>query len=48
MKNIKKTLKKFLRHQLISFTQTLAELLERKIFIKNFWKMIDENEKHTL
>ena len=31
-----------------SFTQTLTELLESKIPIKDFWKLIDENEKTHL
>ena len=44
----KRANKKFLRHQFISFTQTLTELLERKVLIKDFWKMIDENEKTHL
>ena len=44
----KRVNKKFLRYQFISFTQTLKELLERKVLIKDFWKMIDENEKTHL
>ena len=35
----KRANKKFLRHQFISFTQTLTELLESKILIKDFWKI---------
>ena len=44
----KKANKRFVRHQFITFTETLSEILKRKVLIKDFWKKIDENEKTHL
>jgi hypothetical protein len=40
--------RKFIRHQFTTFSETLAEILETKISIKDLWKLIDENEKTHL
>ena len=44
----KKSNKRFVRHQFVTFNDTLKEVLDRKFEIKNFWKVIDENEKTHL
>ena len=44
----KRANRKFVRHQFISFNETLKEILNRKFEIKDFWKIIDENEKTHL
>ena len=44
----KRTNKRFVRHQFVSFNETLKEILDRKFEIKDFWKIIDENEKSHL
>tara|TARA_B100000989_G_scaffold156995_1_gene117253 strand:+ start:157 stop:690 length:534 start_codon:yes stop_codon:yes gene_type:complete len=40
--------KRFVRHQFVSFNETLKEILDRKLEIKDFWRIIDENEKTHL
>ena len=44
----KKPNKRFVRHQFVTFNDTLKEVLDRKFEMKNFWKIIDENEKTHL
>ena len=44
----KRANKKFVRYQFITFNKTLKEILGRKFEIKDFWKIIDENEKTHL
>ena len=44
----KRTNKKFVRYQFVTFNETLKEILDRKFEIKDFWKTIDENEKTHL
>ena len=44
----KRANKKFVRHQFVTFNDTLREILNQKFEIKNFWKIIDENEKTHL
>ena len=44
----KRTNKKFVRYQFVTFNETLKEILNRKFEIKDFWKTIDENEKTHL
>ena len=44
----KRVNKRFIRYQFVSFNETLAEILNRKVPIKDFWKKIDENEKTHL
>ena len=44
----KRANKKFVRHQFVSFNETLKEILNRKLEIKDLWKIIDENEKTHL
>ena len=44
----KRANKKFVRHQFVTFNETLKEILERKFEINDFWKIIDENEKTHL
>ena len=44
----KRTNKKFVRYQFVSLNETLKEILDRKLEIKDFWKTIDENEKTHL
>ena len=44
----KKSNKRFVRHQFVSFNETLKEILDRKLEKKDFWKIIDENEKTHL
>ena len=44
----KRANKKFVRHQFVTFNETLREILERKFEINDFWKIIDENEKTHL
>ncbi len=44
----KRANKKFVRYQFVAFNETLKEVLERKFKIKEFWKIIDENEKTHL
>jgi hypothetical protein len=44
----KRVNKRFVRHQFITLNETLTEILKTKIPIKNFWKIIDENEKTHL
>ena len=36
------------QYQFITFSETLNEILKRKVPIKDFWKEIDENEKTHL
>jgi hypothetical protein len=44
----KRANKKFVRHQFITFNETLTEILNGKVVINNFWKLIDKNEKTHL
>jgi len=44
----KRANKKFVRHQFVTFNDTLREILNQKFEIKDFWKIIDENEKTHL
>ena len=44
----KRANKRFIRHQSVTFNETLKEILDRKFEIKDFWKIIDENEKTHL
>ena len=44
----KRVNKRFVRHQFITFSETLTEILKRKVPMKDFWKEIDENEKTQL
>ena len=44
----KRANKKFVRYQFVSFNETLKEILDRKFEIKDFWRIIDENEKTHL
>ena len=44
----KRANKKFVRHQFVTFNETLKVILERKFEIKDFWKIIDENEQTHL
>ena len=44
----KKPNKRFVRHQFVTFNDTLKEVLDRKFEMKDFWKIIDENEKTHL
>ena len=44
----KRVNKRFVRHQFITFSETLTEILKKKVPIKDFWKEIDENEKTHL
>ncbi len=44
----KRANKRFIRHQFVTFNETLKEILDRKFEIKDFWKIIDENEKTHL
>ena len=44
----KRVNKRFIRHQFITFSETLTEILKRKMPIKEFWNKIDENEKTHL
>ena len=44
----KKPNKRFVRHQFVTFNDTLKEVLDKKFEIKDFWKIIDENEKTHL
>ena len=44
----KRVNKRFVRHQFTSFSETLTEILKKKVPIKDFWKKIDENEKTHL
>ena len=44
----KRVNKSFVRHQFITFSETLTEILKRKVLMKDFWKKIDENEKTHL
>ena len=44
----KRANKRFIRHQFVTFNETLREILDRKFEIKDFWKIIDENEKTHL
>ena len=45
---LKRINKKFVRHQFVSFNDTLKEILETRFDIKDFWKIIDENSKTHL
>ncbi len=45
---LKNANKKFIRHQFVTFNETLKEILDRKFEIKDFWKIIDQNEKTHL
>ena len=44
----KRTNKRFIRHQFVTFNETLKEILDRKFETKDFWKIIDKNEKTHL
>ena len=44
----KRVNKKFVRYQFIPFNQTLNEILDRKFEMKDFWRIIDKNEKTHL
>ena len=44
----KRANKKFVRYQFVALNETLKKVLERKFEIKEFWKIIDENEKTHL
>ena len=44
----KRANKRFIRHQFVTLNETLKEVLNRKFEIKDFWKIIDENEKTHL
>ena len=44
----KRVNKRFLRHQFTSFSETLDQIVARKIPIKEFWNIIDQNEKTHL
>ena len=44
----KRANKKFVRYQFVTFNETLKKVLDRKFEIKEFWKIIDENEKTHL
>ena len=44
----KKPNKRFVRHQFVTFNDTLKEVLDKKFQMKDFWKIIDENEKTHL
>ena len=44
----KRANKKFVRFQFVAFNETLKKVLDRKFEIKEFWKIIDENEKTHL
>ena len=44
----KRVNKRFIRHQFVTFNQTLKEILDKKLPIKDFWKIIDKNEKTHL
>tara|TARA_Y100000991_G_C21750098_1_gene254272 strand:- start:24 stop:557 length:534 start_codon:yes stop_codon:yes gene_type:complete len=45
---VKRANKKFVRYQFVTFNETLKEILVRKFDIKDFWKIIDENERTHL
>ena len=45
---LKNANKKFIRYQFVTFNETLKEILDRKFEIKDFWKIIDQNEKTHL
>tara|TARA_B100000989_G_scaffold297622_1_gene284013 strand:+ start:887 stop:1426 length:540 start_codon:yes stop_codon:yes gene_type:complete len=44
----KRVNKKFVRHQFTSFSETLTEIVQKKVAMKDFWKKIDQNEKTHL
>jgi len=44
----KRVNKRFVRHQFVSFSETLDRIIERKVPMKEFWNIIDENEKTHL
>ena len=44
----KKPNKRFVRHQFVTLNDTLKEVLDKKFEMKDFWKIIDENEKTHL
>ena len=44
----KRVNKRFVRYQFISFSETLDEIIKRKVPMKEFWNVIDENEKTHL
>ena len=44
----KKPNKRFVRHQFVTFNDTLKEVLDKKFEMKDFWKIIDEHEKTHL
>ena len=44
----KRVNKRFVRYQFTSFSETLTEILKKKVPIKDFWKKIDQNEKTHL
>ena len=44
----KKPNKRFVRHQFVTFNDTLKEVLDKKFEMKDLWKIIDENEKTHL
>ena len=44
----KRVNKRFVRHQFVTFSETLEEILVRKFKINELWKIIDENEKTHL
>ena len=44
----KRVNKKFVRHQFTTFSETLTEILDRKLDINDLWKKIDKNEKTHL
>ena len=44
----KRVNRRFVRHQFVSFSETLDCIIENKIPIKEFWNIIDENAKAHL
>jgi len=44
----KRVNKRFVRHQFTPFIETLDQIVARKIPIKEFWNIIDQNEKTHL
>ena len=44
----KRANKRFVRYQFVTFNETLKKVLDQKFEIKEFWKIIDENEKTHL
>ena len=40
----KRVNKRFVRHQFIPFSETLDRITERKVPMKDFWNIIDEND----